>query len=165
MRSVCHHLPVSNQNFNNSTNFIKSHQHKILWKSVQPVSSFYLAYTNCVLTHCLPSSRTHNVMKSYILRDITPCIPLKINRRFAVTNRLSLQHRIISQARNWVSLLATCCILISCLAYSSTMKMEATCLSETSLDFQRTTRSYIPEDRTLHNHRCDNLTSYTHCTV
>jgi hypothetical protein len=23
------------------------------------------------------------------------------------------------------------------------------------------TRRYIPEDRTLHNHRCENLTSYT----
>jgi hypothetical protein len=26
-------------------------------------------------------------------------------------------------------------------------------------DFQRTTRSYIPEDRTLHKHRCENLKS------
>jgi hypothetical protein len=39
--------------------------------------------------------------------------------------------------------------LASCLAYSSTLKMEATCLSETSVDFQRTTRRYIPEDRIL----------------
>jgi hypothetical protein len=28
--------------------------------------------------------------------------------------------------------------------------MEATSSSETSVDFQRTTRRYIPEDRTLH---------------
>jgi hypothetical protein len=27
------------------------------------------------------------------------------------------------------------------------------CSSETSLDFQRTTRLYIPEDGTLHNHQ------------
>jgi hypothetical protein len=39
--------------------------------------------------------------------------------------------------------------LVSCLAYSSTLKMEAKCSSETSVDFQRTTRHYIPEDRTL----------------
>jgi hypothetical protein len=32
--------------------------------------------------------------------------------------------------------------------------------SETSVDFQRTTRRYIPEDGTLHNHRCGNLKSY-----
>jgi hypothetical protein len=40
--------------------------------------------------------------------------------------------------------------------------MEATHFSETSVDFQRTTRSYIPEDRTLHNHRYENLKSYNY---
>jgi hypothetical protein len=38
--------------------------------------------------------------------------------------------------------------------------MEATCTYETTVDFQRTTRPYIPEDRTLHNHRCENLKPY-----
>jgi hypothetical protein len=38
--------------------------------------------------------------------------------------------------------------------------MEATCSSEMSLDFQRTTQRFIPEDKTLHNHRCENLKSY-----
>jgi hypothetical protein len=47
--------------------------------------------------------------------------------------------------------LATCFMLVSSLAYSSALKMEATCSSETSVDFQRTMRSYIPEGRTLHN--------------
>jgi hypothetical protein len=37
---------------------------------------------------------------------------------------------------------------------SSTMKIEATCSSETPVEFQRTTRRYYQEDRTLHNHRC-----------
>jgi hypothetical protein len=31
---------------------------------------------------------------------------------------------------------------------------------ETLVDFQRTTRRYIPEEGTLHNHRCENLKSY-----
>jgi hypothetical protein len=39
--------------------------------------------------------------------------------------------------------------LVYCLAYSSTLKMEATCSSEKSVDFQRITRRYIPEDRTV----------------
>jgi hypothetical protein len=39
--------------------------------------------------------------------------------------------------------------------------MEAICSSETSVDAQRTTRCYIPEDGTLHNHRCENLKSYS----
>jgi hypothetical protein len=37
------------------------------------------------------------------------------------------------------------------------MKMEAGRSSETSVNFYRTTRRYIPEDGTLHKHRCDNL--------
>jgi hypothetical protein len=47
--------------------------------------------------------------------------------------------------------------LVSCLAHSSTLKMEETCSSETSADFQRTTWHYISADRTLHNHCCENL--------
>jgi hypothetical protein len=45
-------------------------------------------------------------------------------------------------------------------AYLSTLKMNAICSSETSVGTQRTTRRYIPEDGTLHNHRCENLKSY-----
>jgi hypothetical protein len=36
---------------------------------------------------------------------------------------------------------------VFCLAYSSILKMEAICSSETSVDFQQTTRRYISEDR------------------
>jgi hypothetical protein len=39
--------------------------------------------------------------------------------------------------------------LVSCSAYSSTLKIEVICSSETSVDFQRTTWCYIPVDRTL----------------
>jgi hypothetical protein len=35
-----------------------------------------------------------------------------------------------------------------------------TCSSETSVQFQLTTRRYIPGDRTLRDHRCENLKSY-----
>jgi hypothetical protein len=37
------------------------------------------------------------------------------------------------------------------LTYSSTLKMEATCSSKASIDFQRATRRYIPEDKTPQN--------------
>jgi hypothetical protein len=43
--------------------------------------------------------------------------------------------------------------------------MEAKCSSETWADFRRTTRRYIPEDRTLHSHRCENLKSYSSVVV
>jgi hypothetical protein len=39
-------------------------------------------------------------------------------------------------------------------------KMEATCSSETSVDFQQSAQRYIPEDNSLHNHRCENLKFY-----
>jgi hypothetical protein len=40
------------------------------------------------------------------------------------------------------------------------MKMEAICSSETSVNYQRTARRYISEDRRLPNHRFENLSSY-----
>jgi hypothetical protein len=58
------------------------------------------------------------------------------------------------------ALLATNFKLASCLAYSMTLNMEATRSSEKSVHFQRTTLYYIPEDRSFHNHRCENLNSY-----
>jgi hypothetical protein len=38
-------------------------------------------------------------------------------------------------------------------------KVEATCSSETSVDFERSTRCYIPEERIVHNHRCEKFKS------
>jgi hypothetical protein len=47
---------------------------------------------------------------------------------------------------------------VSCLAL--TVKMKVTCSPETSVDLQRTTQLYISENRTLHNHRRENLKSH-----
>jgi hypothetical protein len=92
-------------------------------------------------SHCSGYDEEIFVFWGIILRS-----PLKLNRRFEGTCRLPLH--------------AVCFSLISCLAYS-TLNIEATCYSETSVDFQRTTRRYIPEERTLRNHSCENLKSYT----
>jgi hypothetical protein len=105
-------------------------------------------------------------MKSSIFSDITPRSPLKFNGRFGGTCHLQLQGRRIRQARNQhEALFATCFTLVSYLAYFSILTMEVTYSSETSVDFQRTTRLYIPEDVTLHNHRSKNLKSYIHLNV
>jgi hypothetical protein len=48
--------------------------------------------------------------------------------------------------------LAACSTLVS--AYLSTMKMAATCSFKMTADFQQ---CYTAEDRTLQNHRCENL--------
>jgi hypothetical protein len=76
------------------------------------------------------------------LRDITPCSLLKVNRHFGGTYRLHLQDQ---------QSLPPAFMLASCSAYSSTLKMEAIYSSETSVDFQRIIRRYIPEDGTLHS--------------
>jgi hypothetical protein len=83
------------------------------------------------------------VVKSTIFWDITPCSPLNVNRRFGETYRLHFQGRRISWARNQ----RESPLLWS--TYSSTLKMEAICSSETSADIQRTTRRYIPQDGIL----------------
>jgi hypothetical protein len=51
-------------------------------------------------------------------------------------------------------------MLVCLLAYYSNLKMAAVCSSLTSVGLQRTTRRYIPEDDTLHNHRCENHKLY-----
>jgi hypothetical protein len=47
------------------------------------------------------------------------------------------------------TLLATCSMLVSCLVYYSTVKIEAKLSSETSVDFQRNTGRCMPGDRTF----------------
>jgi hypothetical protein len=89
-------------------------------------------------------------MKSSVFWDITQCSPLKVNRRFGVTCLLHLQGKRQARHQHEVTLFATSFMLVSCLSYSSTLKMEVTCYSETSLDFQLTTLRYIPEDRNLY---------------
>jgi hypothetical protein len=42
---------------------------------------------------------------------------------------------------------------------SSNLKMEGICSSETLVEFHRTTKRYIPEDRTFEIHPCENLKS------
>jgi hypothetical protein len=51
---------------------------------------------------------------------------------------------------------AACYMLLSWLAHFYTLKMETIYSSETSVDFYRTAH-YIPEDRRLHNNRCEHL--------
>jgi hypothetical protein len=72
-------------------------------------------------------------LKSIIFWDVTPCSLLICNRRFGGTYRLNLQDR---------------------------RKFQQEPPSK-QVDSQQTTRRHIPEDDTLHNHRCENLNSYT----
>jgi hypothetical protein len=84
------------------------------------------------------------VMKSTIFWYITQCSPLKVNRRFRGTCRLHLR---ISREKY-----EPCHLLSRWLSFSaySSLKMEAICSSETSVEFQRTTCRDIAKDSTLH---------------
>jgi hypothetical protein len=95
------------------------------------------------------NKRLLHVMSS-VFWDITPYSPMKVNQDFREMYRFHLQGR---------TLLSTCFTLVSCLAYFSTLKMEAKCSSETSVDFKRITRCCTPENKTPHNHRCENFKS------
>jgi hypothetical protein len=82
------------------------------------------------------------VMKSTIFWYITPCSPLKANRRFGRTYCLQVASRAVLS-------FPPAFALVSCSAYSWTLKMEAICSYQTSVGFQRTTRRYITKDCTL----------------
>jgi hypothetical protein len=88
-----------------------------------------------------------------------PCSPLKVNQRFGGTYRLHIQ------GKRSKLCLPPAFMLVSCSVYSPTLKMEATCSSETSVDFQRTTWCYIPEDSTLCNHCCEWEPQILHCGI
>jgi hypothetical protein len=73
------------------------------------------------------------VLKSSIFWDITPCSPLKANRRLGGTYRIHLHSRRIRQERG-----------------QHDEGSNKTSSSETSVEFQRSIRRYIQEDMTQH---------------
>jgi hypothetical protein len=98
----------------------------LVWLYIRSLKQFIIFYT-------------YSYMKNCIFWDVTSCSLLKYNRRLE-----GIKH----------ALPAACFMLASCLAYSTTMKMEAKYTFETSVDFQLL---YILENRTLHNKRCEKL--------
>jgi hypothetical protein len=75
------------------------------------------------------------VMKSSVFWDITPCSLLKVNELLGGTSPSSgLNNKPIKKQQ-----LDNCFTHVSCFAYSYTLKMEVTCSSKTSVNFQCTT--------------------------
>jgi hypothetical protein len=79
------------------------------------------------------------------------------------TNKFPLAHLFPSSSyinQNFIQPIAqfaTSLMLVSCLAYSLTLKMEATRSSKMLVDFQWITWCYIPEESTLHNHHFEKI--------
>jgi hypothetical protein len=79
----------------------------------------------------------------------------ELNRRFGVTERSNFLCQNVGEARNQQSELAACFMLVSCFDPEDGGDMflrKVGCIHGTS-------QRYIPEDRTLHNHHCENLKS------
>jgi hypothetical protein len=76
--------------------------------------------------------------------DIRSCSPLKVTRRFGGTRR---RYGARNQLCSFVLHLPPAFTLVSCSTYSSALTVEATCSSETSGDFQQSTRPYSGRTR------------------
>jgi hypothetical protein len=83
---------------------------------IQTLDAVTLNYRRCLEFDVL----TAVVVKSSVFRDIMPCSPLKNQSNFQrnMSEETSMKH---------VFDLAACFMLVSCLAYSSTLNKEATC--------------------------------------
>jgi hypothetical protein len=75
------------------------------------------------------------VMRNLFFWKVMTCSPLKVNRRFGGT---CLYLQALLYHLHFVD--------VFFLAYSSTLEIVATSSFETSVDFQRNTSRYIPED-------------------
>jgi hypothetical protein len=84
-------------------------------------------------------------MKSSIFWDIVLCSLLKVNWCFGGTCCFQQQN------------IAVCFMLVSCLSYSSTLKVEAICFSKMSGDFQQNASHYTPQDRTLQTNKTGHI--------
>jgi hypothetical protein len=94
--------------------------------------------------------------KNTIFWDIRLCSQVETGRHSGGADWLHLQGRRTNQASSqqkveWKQ--------ISCLAYFSTLKMEAVCSSKSFIRIYQSTQRYIPEGSTIHSHRCKNLKS------
>jgi hypothetical protein len=98
-------------------------------------------------------------MKNAVFSEVAPG-GFMINRRFRGMCRLHLQGR--RKKREWGKVLHGNyyhLTLFLARVISSTLKMEATCSSETSV-YNKPTWHRIAEDSILHSHRHENLKSY-----
>jgi hypothetical protein len=82
------------------------------------------------------------------------------NRNWVVLFHFPHVSYVVRNSGLLIAVLATCFHIGFFLGLFLTLKIEAICFSEMSVDVQQTARYYIPEDSTLHNHCYENLKSH-----
>jgi hypothetical protein len=107
------------------------------------------------------------MVKISIFWDITPCSPLKFNPCFRGICRFHLKEGRISQARNWGEAGSE---QWNCLAEISDhigerREMQEKCQFLLVFPSKQANWCCIPENSTLHNHRCENLKYYNCLSV
>jgi hypothetical protein len=143
-------------------NILKCEEYCLLgctsWSSIE-------VYRRCGPTYCLHLKsrivrRASRVLYSSISWDITPCIPLKVNRPFGGICRLHIQCRRIIKPRN--QHVASSFMLV-CSLFLFRPWNGGDIFSETSVYFQWTARRYIAEVITVHYNGCENLKHCKQC--
>jgi hypothetical protein len=100
----------------------------------------YQCFGRTCCLHLQGKWENSSTLKSIILRDMLLCSLVEIYRRFGGTYCLYLHSILLSLANKQVS------VLVICLAYFCTLKMEAVRFFELSMKFCRTARRLSPED-------------------
>jgi hypothetical protein len=91
--------------------------------------------------------------RRFVLFSGMPYSPVNLHWHYAGTDSPHLHGRRISHESNQPALLVTY------LACTSTLNMEAVGSSETSVNLYQITWGHILEDSTFHSHRCENIRS------
>jgi hypothetical protein len=85
--------------------------------------------------------------QSAIFWDVTLCSRAEVNRCILEECNASI-FRVQEHAKQEIS---------SCLAYSSTLKIQVECSSRTLINFWQNKQCHTPKHSTLQNHHCKNL--------
>jgi hypothetical protein len=166
-----------NIKFHLSLFFLPQFDQDCLWSffsspsSVPAVISLYsLAQRICVsclrrqtdfIQHFITTDTASNsyqltLQVSHDFWNVTPCSPVKVNRRFQ--GNISITRSKVNPIKKTANtnLLVACFVLVSLLARSSALKIEEIRSSETSVDFCRITQHCIADVRDISIHLCEN---------
>jgi hypothetical protein len=159
------------------THHSESPQYQTVWKCAVQFSGSYCRQTDrqtdrhgeanrsifatfqceCGKKPCMNILETGSIVTSIVLWDIIPW-KWTIVPEGHVASIIRVKEQAKHESGSTAALLAVWFMLVSCLAYASTLKMEAW-FSRMLVGFHQNMWHYIPEDRTLYGHCCEDQKS------